>query len=181
MNVLSENAGPVVLLEATAKARTLIEELTRLAEELKGREERLGELLAPSEAALRARTEYLDSVMRDELARAEQRVMKLAEEVAGIARHLKEDAVQTSNRLAGTDERRRSERAGHDRLRMIVSVLVMLLGGFLAGQIASWRSGTMESGRPAAIEPGTSASRIAPAAPRRTTGQRIKPTTKPAR
>src|SRR5439155_736584 len=40
MNVVSENAGPVALLEATAEARTLIEELTGLAEELKGRDER---------------------------------------------------------------------------------------------------------------------------------------------
>src|SRR5213593_3609886 len=89
MNVMSENAGPVALLEATAEARTLIEELTRLAEELKGREERRGELLSPSEAALRARTEYVDTVIRDEPAGAEQGVLKLAEEVAGIARRLK--------------------------------------------------------------------------------------------
>jgi hypothetical protein len=179
--VVSENAGPVALLEATAEARTLIEELTRLADELKGREDRLGELLAPSEAALRARTEYLDNVMRDELARAEQRVLKLAEEVAGIARRLKEDVVQTSIGLAETDARHRSESAGHERSRMIVSLLAMLVGGFLAGQVANWHSGAMESARPAVIEPGTNASRIAPAAPRRTAGQRTKPTTKPAR
>jgi len=181
MNVMSENAGPVALLEATAEARTLIEELTRLAEELKGREERLGELLAPSEAALRARTEYLDNVMRDELARAEQRVLKLAEEVSGIARRLKEEGLQMSARLAEADARHRSERAGHERLRTIVSLLAMLLGGFLAGQVASWRSGTKESARPAAMEPGTSGSRTAPAGARRTTGQGTRPTTRPAR
>jgi hypothetical protein len=181
MNVASENAGPVALLEATAEARTLIEELTRLAEELKGREERLEELLAPSAAALRARTEYLDNVMRDELARAEQRVLKLAEEVSGIARRLKEDVVQMSIGLAETDARRRSERAGHERLRMIVSLLAMLLGGLLAARVANWRSGAMENARPAAIEPGTSGSRTAPATSRRTAGQGTKVTPKSAR
>ena len=181
MNVVSENAGPVVLLEATAEARTLIEELTRLAEELKGREERLGELLAPSEAALRARTEYLDNVMRDELARAEQRVLKLAEEVSGIARRLKEEGLQMSARLAEADARHRSERAGHERSRMIVTLLAMLVGGFLAGQVASWRSGAKETMRPAVIDQGTSATKGAAAAPRRTGGQSTKPLTKPAR
>jgi hypothetical protein len=181
MNVVSENGGPVALLEATAEARTLIEELTRLAEELKGRQERLEELLAPSEAALRARTEYLDNVMRDELARAEQRVVKLAEEVRGITRRQQEDVLQMAARLAETDARRQSERAGHERLRTIVSLLAMLLGGFLAGQVANWRSGTKESPRPAAIEPGTSGSRTAPAGARRTTGQGTRPPTRPAR
>src|SRR5439155_24435937 len=109
MNVVSENAGPVALLEATAEARTLIEELTRLAEELKGREERLGELLAPSEAALRARTEYLDNVMRDELARAEHRGLNLAEEVGGIAWSMKDDFGRMCIRLAESGSRRRDE------------------------------------------------------------------------
>ena len=181
MNVMSENAGPVALLEATAEARTLIEELTRLAEELKGREERLGELLAPSEAALRARTEYLDNVMRDELARAEQRVLKLAEEVSGIARRLKEEGLQMSARLAEADARHRSERVGHERSRMIVTLLAMLVGGFLAGQVVNWRFGAKEAVRPAAIEPGTSASKAAPAAPRRSAGQGTRPSVKPAR
>lgn len=181
MQVVSENAGSVVLLEATAEARTLIEELTRLAEELKGREERLGELLAPSEAALRARTEYLDNVMRDELARAEQRVLKLAEEVSGIARRQQEDVVQMMARLAETDAQRRRERAGHERLRTVVLLLAMLVGGFLAGQVASWRSGVKETVRPAAVEQGTNASKTAPAAPRRTAGQGTKSRTKPSR
>lgn len=181
MNAVSEKAGPVAVLEAIAEARTLIEELTRLAEALKGREERLEELLAPSEDALRARTEYLDNVMRDELARAEQRVLKLAKEVAGIARCMKEDVAQMSIRLAETDAQRRSESAGHERSRMIVSLLAMLVGGFLAGQVASWRYGAKETVRPAALESGTSASKAAPAAPRRSAGQSTKPATKPAR
>jgi hypothetical protein len=181
MNVASENAGPVALLEATAEARTLIEELTSLAEELKGREEHLGELLAPSETALRARTEYLDNVMRDELARAEQRVLKMVEEVSGIARRQQEDVRQMVARVAEKDAQRWSEMAGHERLRTIVLLLAMLVGGFLAGQVANWRSGAKEAVRPAAIEAGTSGSKTAPAAPRRSAGQGTKPTTKPAR
>jgi len=180
MNVVSENGGPVALLEATAEARTLIEELTRLAEELKVRQERLEELLAPSEAALRARTEYLDNVMRDELARAEQRVLKLAEEVTGIARRQQEDVLQMAARLAETDARRRSERAGHERHWMIGSFLAMLLGGLLAGTVANWRSGATATARPPSVERGTSAPRSAPPMPRRTGGQSTKPLTRPA-
>ena len=119
--------------------------------------------------------------MRDELARAEQRVLKLAEEVSGIARRLKEEGLQMMARLAETDVQRRNERADHGRLRTIVSLLAMLLGGFLAGQVASWRSGAKETIRPAAIDQGTSATKGAPAAPRRTAGHGTKPTTKPAR
>ena len=66
-----EEEKTVALQEAIAEARTLIEDLGRLAEELKVRQDRLGELLAPSETALRARTEYLDKVMREHLGRAE--------------------------------------------------------------------------------------------------------------
>src|SRR3989442_11497129 len=133
MNVMSENAGPGALVEATAEARTLIEELTHLAEELRGREERLGELLAPSEAALRARTEYLDNVMRDELSRAEQQVLKLAEEVARIARNLNDGVVQMPSRLTEAVFQRRSERELRERGRMVAALLTMLVGGFLAG------------------------------------------------
>jgi len=178
MNVVSENAGPVALLEATAEARTLIEDLTRLAEELKGREERLEELLAPSEAALRARTEYLDNVMRDELARAEERVLKLAEEAAAIARRLKEDVLQMPARLAEADARRQSERTRHDRWRTVVSLLAMLLGGFLAGQAASYRSGAATNARTSTVEAESKATKSAPAAPRRPA---TKPNLAPAR
>lgn len=52
MRVVDEDERTVALLEATAEVRTLIEDATRLAEELKVRQERLSELLAPSEAAL---------------------------------------------------------------------------------------------------------------------------------
>jgi len=70
--VMDENAGTVGLLEATAEARTLIEDLSRLGEELKVRQERLGELLAERGCAAGA-----DRVPgqgdAEELSRAEQR------------------------------------------------------------------------------------------------------------
>src|SRR6266496_2862054 len=94
MSTVGENAQTVALLEATTETRTLIEDLTRLSEDLKLRQERLGELLAPSEAALRARTEYLDKVMREELGQAEQRVLRLGEEGERTARSLNEHVVQ---------------------------------------------------------------------------------------
>src|SRR6266571_7997649 len=113
--VTDENAGLVALLEATAEARTLIEDLSRLADELKVRQERLGELLAPSEAALKARTEYLDKVMREQLGRAEQRVVKLSEDVDRIARSLNDQAVQMPSRLAEADARRWDARTRRER------------------------------------------------------------------
>jgi hypothetical protein len=181
MNGTSENARAVAFLKATAEARNLIEELTRLAEELKVRQERLGELMAPSEAALRARTEYLDNVMRDDLARAEKRVLKLAEEAAGIARRAGQDVLQTTTHLAENDARRWDETRRRERWRTIGALLTMLLGGFLAGQVNSWRSGAMESSRPAAIESGTGVSKTAPAAPHRSAGQGRKPSARTAR
>jgi len=175
MSVVSENAGPVALLEATAEARTLIEELTRLAEELKVRQERLGELLAPSEAALRARTEYLDKVTREELARAGERVAALAQEVATAAGRTTQDVMQAAARLDERDARRRSETRRGDRLRTILGLLAMLVGGFLAGQVASWRSGAVRSPGPAAIEARTNSPKTAPAAPRRSAGRISRP------
>src|SRR5712691_3552664 len=119
---MDQNAGTVAILEATAEARTLIEDLSRLGEELKVRQEGLGELLAPSEA-LRARTEYLDQVMREELGRAEQRVLKLSQDVERIARSLNDHAVQMPARLAEADARRWTARERRDRWRMLVSLL----------------------------------------------------------
>src|SRR6266536_4551100 len=103
MSTVGENAHMFVLLEATAETRMLIEDLTRLSEDLKLRQERLGELLAPSEAALRARTEYLDRVMREQLGRAEQRVSRLGEEGERIARSVNDHVVQVLARLAEAD------------------------------------------------------------------------------
>jgi len=107
--------------------------------------------------------------------------LKLAEEVSRIARRQRDDALQMMARMAETDVRRQSERVGHERLRVIVSRVATLVGGFLAGQIANWRSGSMASAKPPAVEQGTSAPRSAPPMPRRTAGQSTKPTTRPAR
>ncbi len=180
--VTDENAGTVALLEATAEARTLIEDVSRLAEELKVRQERLGELLAPSEAALRARTEYLDKVMRDELGRAEQRVSRLGEEVERIARSLNDHVVQMPALLAEADARRWNETRRHERWRTVVGLLAMLLGGFLAGQAASYRSGATATAKPAATEETTPTLRKSgPSVPRRPAGQGAKPNAAPAR
>jgi hypothetical protein len=137
----------------------LIEDTTRLSEELKLREDRLGELLAPSEAALRARSEYLDKVMRAELSRAGEQVLKLGEEVERIARSLSDQLVQMPARLAEADAMRWRERQRRERWRTIIGVLAMLLGGFLAGEMASWRSGGAVNPRPPSAERGASPSK----------------------
>lgn len=149
MRAVDENERTVALLEATAEVRTLIEDVTRLAEELKVRQERLSELLAPSEAALQARTQYLDKVTREQLSGAEQRVSKLGAEVQVIARQLNDYVVQMPLRLAEADAQRWIARERRERWRMAVGLLALLLGGFLAGQVASYRSGgTANANRP---------------------------------
>jgi hypothetical protein len=179
MSAVDENAQTVALLEATAETRTLIEDLTRLGEELKLRQERLGELLAPSEAALRARTEYLDKVTREQLGLAGQRVLKLGEEVENIARRLNDQVLQMPARLAEADARRWSGRGRRERWRTVMGLAAMLVGGFLAGQMASCRSGGTTNVKPPSVEQGTSATKSAP--PRRTPGLGTKPSAAPAR
>lgn len=161
------SASTVALVESIAEARTLIEDLTRLSEDLKLRQDRLEELLAPSEAALRARTDYLDRVMREQLGRAEERVLKLGQEVEGIARQVNDRVVQMPSRLAEVFAQRWNTRERRELWRTALSLVAMLLGGFLAVQVANWRSGrTTKAGAPAA-ERATSAPKSAPAAPRR--------------
>ena len=145
-----EETRTVALLEAIAEARTLIEDLSRLADELKVRQDQLGELLAPSEAALRARTEYLDKVMREQLGRAELRMVKLSEDVDRIARSLNDQVVQMPSRLAEADARRWDARTRRERWLIVLGLLAMLVGGFLAGLVATWRSAP--SAKPAASE-----------------------------
>ena len=139
---MSDEEKTVALLEAIAEARTLLEDVSRLAEELKVRQDRLGELLAPSEAALQARTEYLDKVMREQLSRAELRVVKLSEDVDRIARSLNDQVVQMPSRLAEAEARRWDARTRRERFRMALGLLAMLVGGFLAGQVATCRMST---------------------------------------
>ena len=179
MSAVDENAQTVALLEVTAETRTLIEDLTRLGEELKVRQERLGELLAPSEAALRARTEYLDKVTREQLGLAGQRVLKLGEEVENIARRLNDQVLQMPARLAEADARRWSGRGRRERWRTVMGLAAMLVGGFLAGQMASCRSGWTASVKPASVDQGTNTPKGAPA--RRTPGSGSKPSAAPAR
>jgi hypothetical protein len=145
-----EETRTVALLEAIAEARTLIEDLSRVSEELKVRQDRLGELLAPSEAALRARTEYLDKVMREQLGLAEQRVVKLSEDVDRIARSLNDQVVQMPSRLAEADQRRWDARTRRERFLIALGLLAMLAGGFLAGLVATWTR--LPNAKPAAIE-----------------------------
>ena len=168
--VTDENAGTVALLEATAEARTLIEDVSRLAEELKVRQDRLGELLAPSEAALGARTEYLDRVMREHLGRAEQRITAVAEDLKGLRGHGEEIYGRA---LAAATARLPDARPRPWRL--VLQLLAMLLGGFLAGQVASYRSGATANAKPAAIEESDPApKKSGPSAPRRPAGSNAK-------
>jgi hypothetical protein len=57
----------------------------------------------------------------------------------------------------------------------------MLLGGFLAGQLASYRSGTTATAKPTAMEEKGSVTKGAPSARRRPTGLTTKPNVAPAR
>ena len=165
MSTANENAQTVALLEATAETRTLIEDLTRLSEDLKLRQERLGELLAPSEAALRARTEYLDKVMREQLGGAEQRVSRLGEEAERIVRSLNDHVVQLLARLAEADTRRWSGRERRERWRVVLGLLVTL---------ASWRSGGTANAKPPSVEERTSGTKGAPT-PRRPASSGARP------
>jgi len=168
-------------LEAVAAAQAMIEDVTRLVEDLKTRQERLGELLAPSEAALTARTEYLDRVTRQQLGAAGQQIATLSEEVRRLVRNLNESVVQFQTRARQADEERWHARERRDRWQTIAALLSMLLGGFLAGQVASWRSGTTANAKPPALEEKSTAAPNAPATPRRRVGQGTKSTTVPAR
>ena len=181
MSTVDENAQMVTLLEATAETRTLIEDLTRLSEDLKLRQERLGELLVPSEAALRARTEYLDKVMREQLGRAEQRALRLGEDVDRMVRSLNDHVVQMLARLAEADARRWSGREHRERWRVVLGLLVTLVGGFLAGQVASWRSGGMLNAKPPSVEQRPGTTKGAPTVPRRPASSGTRPSAAPAR
>jgi hypothetical protein len=92
-----------------------------------------------------------------------------------------QDVLETTVRLAERDARRWDEKQRRDRWRIVVSLVTMLLGGFLAGQVGSWRSGAMESSKPAAIEPGNGASKTAPAPPRSNAGRGRKPSARTGR
>jgi len=133
------NAGMVALLEALAEAKALIEELTRLGEELRARQNQLGELLAPSEAALQARTAYLDQVMREQLGRAEERLNRVTNEVQATSRNLSDRVAQMPALMVEVDRQRAAATAWREWWRIGLSLLAMLIGGFLAGQVTTCR------------------------------------------
>lgn len=135
-----DSAGTIAALEAIAETRTLVEDVSRLAEDLKTREERLERLLVPSEAALRARSEYLEKVLREELGQAAERTTRLCQDVEKLTRSLGESVRETTSRLEAVDARREQARRGRDRWRAFFAIVLLLIGGFLAGELAQYRA-----------------------------------------
>lgn len=138
MNNVEERT--LTLLEAIAEARTLVQELTCQGEELKAREVRLGDLLAPSEAALKARTEYLDRVMREHLERAEQRITTAAEEIGRLPDPYSRALAEASAKIPRPTP----------PPPLVVQLLALTLGGFLAGTAAIWWTTTWSAKTPPA-------------------------------
>jgi ABC-type transporter Mla subunit MlaD len=134
------DAQTVALLEAIVEVRTLIEDISRLAEELKARQERLGELLVPSEAALKARTEYLDHVMREQLGGAEQRLTRMVDEVNQIARTLSDRITQMPALMVEVDRQRAIATSWREWWRTALVIVAATAGGYLAGQTAACRA-----------------------------------------
>ncbi len=135
-----ERARTVALLERLAEAKALLEETSRLAEESKLREERLRDLLAPSEAALQARTAYLDKVLREQLGRAELRVSQVAEEVNRLSRSLSDQVARMPSLLVSMDEERARSRRARGRWQALFAIVALVIGGFLAGEMAMRRA-----------------------------------------
>jgi len=133
------DARTVALLETLAEAKALIEELTRLGEELKVRQERLGELLAPSEAALKARTEYLDHVMREQLGRAEEHLTRVSNDVLTISRNLSEHVRTMPELMVEVDRHRARATTRRELWRTALVIAAAMVGGYLAGQIGACR------------------------------------------
>ena len=179
MGDTNTNTGTIALLDAIAEARVLTEDVSRLAEELKVREERLERLLVPSETALRARSEYLEKVLRQELGESGRRVMRLCEDVESLSRALAEHVRETTSRLEAMDRERERTTRTRDRWRAAIAIVLLLTGGFLAGELAQYRARVADTGRAADTttavtlggeEPPTSARIVKP-----------KPVRKPAR
>lgn len=137
--------SPLETMQAMTELRADIEELRTTVSELR-------EMLAPSEAALSARNEYLDRVLREQLSRAEQRIAKSGEEVERLSRRLADELTKLPAIVAEVDARRHLEQRRHERRRMAVGIVAMTCGGFLAGLAGSW------SARTSAPSPAVSAS-----------------------
>ena len=113
-----------------------------------------------------------------------ERVPARGTKAAALRRETALDLVRSSHemaRLAEADARRWNETRRRERWRTVVSVLAMLLGGFLAGQVASYRSGGTANAKPAATEEKGSITKSAPSARRRPAGLTTKPHVAPAR
>ena len=132
--------GTVVAVEMAAETRSLIEDTKGLAEDLRLHVIRLEELLAPSEVGLKARDEYLERLTRERWERTEQRTAAVAQQQERIAREQKDLLVQLPQWLADIEARRWGEIRRREQWRTVLGFLAMLLGGFLAGQAASWRA-----------------------------------------
>jgi ABC-type transporter Mla subunit MlaD len=135
--------------EALSELKTLIEELKALGGELKERQERLRELLAPSEAALKERTGYLDGVIREQLAVSDQRVTALAQLVGKESARSTQVLREIAAGIAAS-ERQFLRRATAWR---IAGLIGMGLGGYLALWVAASRlpANANAPGSPAAV------------------------------
>ena len=136
-------------VEALTELRTDVEELRRLVAEVK-------QALAPSEAALKARTEYLDRVLRDQLGQAEKRIAKASVDVEQLSQRMHNELTKFPAIVAEVDARRWIEQRRQDRRRMVAGVAAMTCGGFLAGLAGSWvttRSNTPPPATATASEP----------------------------
>ena len=165
-----QGADSIALLETLTEARALIEELTRLAEDLKVRHEQLSELLAPSETALRARTEYLDRVLREQLKGVDQRSAELSRQVSKdssdvrqLMESVKQHGESQAQLIAAAVQKSRVGLSGWS----IVSMLLIGTAGFLSGIAASGRW-AVRSAPPETIvaEPSSPSAKPAPAARR---------------
>src|SRR6266545_2079700 len=99
----------------------------------------------------------------------------LIEEAERIVRSLNDHVVQMLARLAEADDRRWSGRERRERWRVVLGLLVTLVGGFLAGQVASWRSGGMTNSKPPSVEERTGTTKGAPTAARRPASSGTRP------
>jgi hypothetical protein len=155
--------SPLETIEALTELRTDVDELRRLVDEIK-------QALAPSETALKARSEYLDRVLKEQLSRAEQRIAKSADEVERLSRRLSDELTKLPAIVAEVDARRYVEQRRHERRRLVTGIVAMTCGGFLAGLAATWtnRSTTAPPATAAVSVPGAAPTATKSAPPSRT-------------
>jgi len=125
------------LAETLAEVRAQLDEMKLLGEELTTKHAQLKELLAPSEAALKARTEYLDRVLREQLKDAEKRLRDLAAQVSSDSTR----SNQQLQALAATIVQCERQRLRRTAAWAMAGAIGMTAGGYAAGWVAatSWR------------------------------------------